>query len=245
MRRKYTILLVCGIILLLGIITAALFYFGILQFNNPPRETYPVRGVDVSHYQGEINWSVLCQQDIRFAFIKATEGSTYVDNCFEANYAAAIQTDLRVGAYHFFSFDSPGATQANNFITTVSAYDDMLPPVVDVEFYGKYISEPPSDIETLQQELSALLNALENHYGIKPILYATQEAYDLLLKDDFSDYDLWIRNVLTTPAVDGWTFWQYSNRGRLDGYIGEEFYIDLNVFRGTIEEFQSYGKPTA
>lgn len=117
--------------------------------------------------------------------------------------------------------------------------------MVDLEFYGSYFSEPLSR-ETVGIELDALLSALEEQYGQKPILYATEESYEAYLAGGYAEYDIWIRNVLTTPALsDGrkWTFWQYSNRGRLDGYGGEEKYIDLNVFRGSREEFANYGKP--
>ena len=69
-------------------------------------------------------------------FIKATEGSSFVDEHFAYNYAEARKTDLAVGAYHFFSYDSPGAAQAENFINTVAPHAGMLPPVIDVEFYG-------------------------------------------------------------------------------------------------------------
>ena len=69
-----------------GITGVLLFYFGILQLNNPSGKTYPVRGVDVSSYQGDIDWPVLAQQDIQFAFIKATEGSSFTDPCFAENF---------------------------------------------------------------------------------------------------------------------------------------------------------------
>lgn len=134
-RRTAVILTVLLVIAVIAIITI-LFMLGIIKINTPSRAQYPVRGVDVSSYQGEINWEVLASQDLQFAFIKATEGSSHVDKYFESNFREALQTGLRVGAYHFFSYDSSGATQADNFIATVSKITNMLPPVVDVEFYG-------------------------------------------------------------------------------------------------------------
>ena len=76
-------------------------------------------GVDVSAFQGKIDWHILAGESISFAFIKATEGSGYVDDNFEDNWRKASQTDLKIGAYHFFSYDSSGLTQAENFIQTV------------------------------------------------------------------------------------------------------------------------------
>ena len=221
-----------------------LFHFGILKPNNPSRAQYPVRGVDVSAYQGDIDWEVLSRQGIAFAFIKATEGSSYVDEYFEANFTGARQTSLKAGAYHFFSFDSPGETQADNFIAHVPIVSGALPPVVDFEFYdGK--EENPPDPDGVRKELNDLLDRLETHYGTKPIIYSTNKTYGLYLAGYYEGYDIWIRNILTAPKPlenQEWTFWQYTNRERLDGYGGPEYYIDMNVFNGTIDDFANYAK---
>ena len=137
-----------------------------------------------------------------------------------------------MGAYHFFSFDSPAETQAGHFIETVHAFDGMLPPVVDFEFYGDKQASPPP-VEPTVQQLWAMLGKLEQHYGMTPVLYATEETYRMYLEGRFDEYPLWIRNVTGRPDTDrDWLFWQYSNRGRLDGYTGDERFIDLNVFAG-------------
>ncbi|MDR0918019.1 MAG: DUF1294 domain-containing protein [Oscillospiraceae bacterium] len=219
-----------------------LFYHGVLLFNNPSKKNYPVRGVDVSSYQGEIDWALLAENDIEFAFIKATEGSSFVDEYFLKNYENALKTDLRIGAYHFFSYDSSGLTQAQNFISVVGKIDDMLPPVVDVEFYGDKEKNLP-DKDDVTRELTAFLTAIEEHYNQKPIIYATEKSYKLYISENFSDYDIWIRNVFTSPSNNkDWTFWQYTNREKLDGYSGKEKFIDMNVFNGSQEEFESYGE---
>ncbi|MES5939626.1 MULTISPECIES: GH25 family lysozyme [unclassified Bacillus cereus group] len=94
------------------------------------------------------------------------------------------------------------------------------------------------------KELLVMVEMLEKHYSKKVILYATQEAYDLYIKDAYPQCDIWIRSVFTKPSLSDerkWTFWQYTNRGRLNGYNGKEKYIDLNVFYGNEEEFENYG----
>lgn len=244
MKKKRIIVsfLATAALILTGGILACLFYTGVLLFNNPSAAEYPIRGVDVSSYQGTINWQVLAQENIQFAFIKATEGRGFVDPCFAENYAGAAQTGLRVGAYHFFSYDSSGDTQADNFIAAVQPLENMLPPVIDVEFYGDKEKNPPHKEEVVRN-LSAMIRRLEEHYGMTPILYATEKSYRLFLAEDFEECDIWIRNVLGRPTLsDGreWTFWQYANRGRLSGYSGRERYIDLNVFQGSAEEFATY-----
>ncbi|MBR5252322.1 MAG: glycoside hydrolase family 25 protein, partial [Clostridia bacterium] len=215
---------------------------GVILLNNPSKRKYPVRGVDVSHYQGEIDWNVLSGENIDFAFIKATEGSSFVDDRFAYNFAEAQKCNIAVGAYHFFSFSSSGLTQAENFISTVSPFEGMLPPVVDLEFYGEF-AETPLSKESVDKELRTMLDTLEEYYGLKPIIYATEESYELYLANDYEEYDIWIRNVKTKAKMsDGrqWTFWQYTNRERLDGYNGQEKFIDMNVFFGSEEEFAAY-----
>ena len=229
---------------IVGIALFLLFWNGILLFNGFAATKYEVHGVDLSHYPGEVNWQVLAKEDIDFAFLKATEGSDYVDANFAENLTGALHTDLRVGAYHFFSFSSAGATQAENFIAHVPTDADLLPPVVDLELYGSFL-ENPLRRDKVQAELNTLLAKLESAYGKKPILYVTETSYDLYIAGDYSDYDIWFREVITRPKLSddrAWTFWQYSNRGRLKGYEGEERYIDLNVFYGTREEFEQYGR---
>lgn len=235
-----------GIVWAVGVticaIIAMLYYFGVIQLNNPSYTDYPVRGVDVSNYQGEIDWDILSEQNIKFAFIKATEGSSFVDARFKTNYENAQKTQLRVGAYHFFSFQSQGITQAENFIETVPKIENMLPPVVDFEFYGGLEKKPPEKTETREQ-LNIMLSELEAYYGMKPIIYVKKEAYDTYLQDGYEEYDIWIRSVYNMQIDLGdcdWVFWQYSNRMHLKGYDGKEYYIDMNAFYGTEEEFQKY-----
>jgi len=237
-KNKITVAILGGIIITAAAICILLLYNGILWFNNPSKTKFPVRGIDVSVYQGVIDWTVLSKQGIHFAYIKATEGSSFVDEKFMTNFENAQKTDLLVGAYHFFSYDSSGLTQADNFISVVPRIEKMLPPVVDVEFYGDREKNPLSKTDT-QVILTVLLNKLENYYGIRPIIYATQRSYELYIKDSYQDYSIWIRNVFMKPYLGDhreWTIWQYSNREKLQGYAGEEKFIDMNVFHGSLEE---------
>jgi len=228
--------------LLAATILFALVRSGTILPNNPSKDQYPVRGVDVSRYQGQIDWDTLASSGISFAFIKATEGSSHVDPCFRYNYEEARKTGLRTGAYHFFSYDSEGRTQAEHYIAVVEKADDMLPPVIDLEFYGDKEQNPPKQ-DQVRKELTVMLDRLEEHYSMKPIIYATEKSYALYLAGSFQAYDIWIRNVITTPQLSDhreWTFWQYTDRGKLAGYQGTEKYIDMNVFNGNKEDFLKY-----
>lgn len=232
----------CSLAVIAVLVFMVLVLNGVIIPNKPSEEMYPVRGVDVSEYQGEIDWEVLAPQSIDFAFIKATEGSSYTDSCFEYNIQNALQTDLKIGAYHFFSYDSSGKTQAENFINVVGSNDSLLPPVVDVEFYGDYVKNPANKDDAVK-ELADMLSILEEYYGKRPIIYATNKAYKMYISDTFSDYDIWIRDVVKSPSLgDGkeWKFWQYSAKGKMEGYNGEEKFIDLNVYNGSVSDFEMY-----
>lgn len=158
-RRLLRWLLPAAALLTAAAVLAALFFTGVLKLNTPSRERYPVRGVDVSSWQGEIDWPTLAGQGLSFAFIKATEGSGFTDPRFSYNWEEARKTALRVGAYHFFSYDSPGKTQADNFIAAVPREPGALPPVVDVEFYGDKAADPPAAAD-VHPQLDALGSAV-------------------------------------------------------------------------------------
>jgi len=217
---------------------------GLLWFNMPSNNLYPVRGVDVSHYQGNIEWDQLYEQGITFAFIKATEGSGTVDECFDANWLNARAAGIAVGGYHFFSFDSPGSSQAENFCNIVPTAADALPPVIDLEYYRSGDLPPKAEV---QENLRVMLERLRSEYGKRPIVYTTAACYEAYLKDSGFDCTLWVRSIYSVPGgvlADRWAFWQYNPRGRLDGYTGGTDLIDLNVYRGTSESFrQTFGLP--
>jgi lysozyme len=224
----------------LMLLFAILVYKKIIIINHPSNERYPIAGVDISHYQGNINWNDLARQNIDFAFIKATEGSGTVDEYFKQNWSNAQETTIIIGAYHFFSFDSSVETQAENYISSVGSLNGKLPPVIDFEFYSNYEDNPP-DVNITRAALQNLLDKLENYYGAKPMIYATAKSYNLYIKDEFNDYSLWIRNVYYSPNIgmkNKWKFWQYTDRAVLEGYHSDEEYIDMNVFNGTEEDFR-------
>ncbi|MGE9362424.1 GH25 family lysozyme [Isoptericola nanjingensis] len=241
--RRALAVAVGAVVVLLGVL-ALLVWNGVLWPNRLAADRYAVRGVDVSAYQGEIDWPVLADQDLDFAFIKATEGSAHEDERFAASWEGARATDLLVGAYHFLSFESPGADQAAHMIDVVPAESGTLPPVVDVEYYGDFAADPPT-VDELRGILDPMLDALEEHYGVPPILYTTQQIRADYLGDDYDRYPLWIRSVASTPDLPrrDWEFWQYSDRDTLPGYAGEEEHIDMNVFDGTIGDLSALTQP--
>lgn len=237
--------IICLITLLLAI--ALLFslinlWLYITESKTDPTEPYPVKGVDVSVYQKEINWRGLEKEDIKFAFIKATEGSTYIDGRFSYNWNEASKTDIKIGAYHFMSYDTPGETQAKNFIKTVDKKWGMLPPVVDVEFYGKYLEKHPSRA-LMKEILSIILDKLENHYGRKPIIYTNTYIYNTYISGEYDDYPIWISDPdIPDRLSDGrdWLFCQYTFKAVSENIADGRKYVDMNVFNGNEWQFRKY-----
>ncbi|MGN1205853.1 MAG: glycoside hydrolase family 25 protein [Eubacterium sp.] len=238
-KRKWVILL--GIVLLAVGMFSLLVGMKVVQINTLLAARYPVKGIDVSHYQGEIDWEKMKSYGMEFAYIKATEGSGYVDENFEENWREAEKAKLLCGAYHFFSFESEGKKQAEHFIKNVGDLKGRMIPVIDVEYYGKYAKMPP-DIEKMKKELQDMVKRLEEKYGRKPMIYCTYSVYRRYIDGAFDEVPLWIRNVYYPPEDLGrkWTLWQYTDKAQLDGYNGDEKAIDCNVFQGEKEQLQDY-----
>ena len=207
---------------------------------HPSDTRYPVRGLDVSHHQGVINWSDVATGDASFVFIKATEGGDWIDPQFSNNWRGAQAAGVARGAYHFFTFCRSGVEQAANFIAAVPNDPDMLPPAVDLEFGGNCAGG--SSRLNIEQELDAFLDAVEARYGRAAILYATDEFFKAHLVGGGRDNQLWLRSLIVEPRYSDrdWTFWQYSGFGRSPGIDGP---VDWNAFAGTEATFARWLGP--
>jgi lysozyme len=233
--------LLCGTLIFTIGITFALFYFGFLQINNPDKTRYPIRGIDVSRFQGEIDWQTLKKEEIRFVLIKTTEGGDLRDANFFDNWNESKKAGFVRGAYHFFTFCRPGREQAHNFLATVPIETEKLPPVIDLEFGGNCSAKPERKI--LLKELGDFIAEIERVFHRKPILYVKYDSYRSYIQGDFEHLHLWIQDRFFYPELPDkrkWSFWQYSSRGRLQSI---ETYVDLNVFNGTEQEFFQLVKP--
>ena len=238
MRKRVKTIIALSILLILALSLGLVWGIvsGVIRLQSPSRAAYPCRGVDVSHYQGNIDCPVLAENEIDFAYIKATEGSTHTDERFAVNFAAALETRLMVGAYHFFSADSPGRAQAEHFLAATDRRSGVLIPMVDVELSAS------ADAEAVRRELGDFIAAVRDAYGRPPAIYTTTKNYRLFIAGYFKDCPIWIRSVYFKPLLaDGrdWTIWQYTDKEKLAGYIGEETFIDMNVFYATRERMRA------
>ena len=233
-----------GAIGIVAVFVIAIYYFFVgpysfrwkAMYSEPVYpEGYNIRGIDISHYQGIIDWETLRNASmnndpIRFVFIKSTEGESLMDENFNLNFHSAKKNDLIRGAYHFFIPDADPVKQANFYLRQVQLEAGDLPPVLDVEKAGKCSKKE------LQKNVKIWLDIIEKHYAVKPILYTGYKFKQKYLNDSiFNSYPYWIAHyyVPQLKYKGEWKFWQHTDRGRIDGITGD---VDCNIFNGTLEE---------
>jgi lysozyme len=242
--RKSTIALLSFLALAIAGIGGGLFYFGAFHVNHPSRSQFPIRGIDISNHQKNIDWNRIDPSEVNFVLIKATEGGDFKDPTFQTNWQHVRERKLVSGAYHFFTFCKSGQEQAKNYIDTVPQAKYTLPPVIDLEFIGNCKKTPTP--ASLEKELQSFIDLVEARYQKKPLLYTTYEFYDAYLRGKYPTSPIWISdfyswNKLPTLS-DGksWTFWQYSERGKVSGI---DSLVDLDVFNGTQAQFEKLVNP--
>jgi lysozyme len=201
--------------------------------NLPKRlQHFKIIGIDVSHYQGEIDWNqvkTIDKRPISFVVIRATQGDDGDDSRFKRNWDAVKEKGLIRGAYHYYRPNENSIKQADNFIKKVKLSKGDLPPILDIEKFSRIQSR-----RSLRIGLKKWLDKVELHYGVKPIIYTGASHYkDLLNNETFAEYILWVANYNDVEKpfrkeID-WKFWQYRDWGRVKGIKGE---VDLNVFNG-------------
>lgn len=198
-------------------------------------DRYPVRGIDVSSHNGDIDFSKVRADGYEFAFIKASEGSDFKDKNFRTNYAKARKAGIKTGAYHFFRFDKDGVDQAINFLKAVGNRRLDLGLAVDVEQQGN-----PEGIskDLITERLTAMVEFLYL-MGYRVTFYTNKTGYEEFLMESFPGYPLWICSFSEHPIDADWTYWQYDHHGKVNGIKGD---VDLNAYNGTREEFEKSGQ---
>lgn len=204
--------------------------------------SYPVHGTDASKYQGTVNWGEARESGVSFAFLKATEGGDRVDDYFAVNWRNARAAGIPRGAYHFYYFCRPAIEQARWFISHVPNEPGALPPVLDMEWNHLSPScklRPPA--ETVKKEMKIFLDAIEKHYGKKPIIYTSIDFFDDNGLAQFRGYPYWLRSVAGHPSErygsHPFTFWQYTGTGSIPGIRGD---ADINVFNGSERQWRDW-----
>jgi lysozyme len=212
-----------------------------INFGKSSPRKLAVHGVDVSRWQGNIDWAKLRGQGANFAYIKATDGGDHLDPMFKKNWRAAHSAGLKRGAYHFFYWCRTAGDQADWFIRNVPRVEGALPPVIDVEWNGESSCKRRPSAAKVREKMQVFMDRLEAHYGQRPIIYTSPDFYRDNLKGAFPNHPFWLRSVARHPAKTypgrKWVFWQYSGSGLSQGVRGR---IDLNVFHGSEDEWHQW-----
>ncbi len=205
-------------------------------------DRYAVHGTDAARFQTRLDWATARANGVSFAFIKATEGGDLVDPMFKAHWAAARAAGVRRGAYHFWYHCRPGVEQARWFIRNVPRGAGDLPPVLDLEwtpFSPTCTRRTPGP--ELRREAEAFMDAIERHYGQRPIVYVSPDIYRDAELWRLRGAEFWLRSVAGHPAQvypgQDWVFWQYSSTAIIPGITGN---ADANAFAGSTADWSAW-----
>ena len=234
----------------------------VYQGERPIYTTEHIYGIDISRYQHDfgkkhysIDWSKIrishlgsksnkrisgtVDYPVSFCYIKSTEGTTITNKYFVNDYKNARNHGIRCGAYHFFSTRTSGTQQANYFIQNTLFHPGDLPPVLDVEPSAALIKEM-GGTEVLLNRIRVWMKAVENHLGVKPILYVSQNFINKYLADadDIKEeYQVWIARYGEYKPDVKLAIWQLSPDGHVNGIHGE---VDINIFNGYRDRFDEF-----
>ena len=197
-----------------------------------------VSGLDVSRWQGEINWPKVAAEGHRFVFIRASIGDTYVDPHFAQNWAGARGAGLLVSAYHVMRFDQDPQAQVDHFLAVLDGRVPDLPLVLDLERTDHASSD------TITASIGVALERLESLVDRRPLIYTARWWWHRYVRSRvrWADYDLWIASYTREPYLPRewtqWQFWQYTAKGRVAGISGRT--VDLNWFNGQESDLVAY-----
>ena len=184
-------------------------------------------GIDISKHQGDINWEELKKnQSIKFIYIKATEGSDFVDPRYHENIRNARKHGFKVGSYHFLSTRSAATTQFYNFIRNAKREDQDLIPIIDIERLS------PWNSQQLRDSVKVFADLIEDYYGCKPLLYTSEKFFTSNLGRAFAHYPLFIAKYSSNQPNIGykWILWQFSDCGYFKAVKGNYGEVDLSRF---------------
>ncbi|NQS91642.1 MAG: glycoside hydrolase family 25 protein, partial [Chloroflexi bacterium] len=211
-----------------------------------------VDGLDVSHWQGTINWTQVANANIKFTFAKGTEGVGWTDVKFHTNMNQGRDAGIFMGVYHFARPDlgNSGAAEANYFLSVAGDYLDSgyLRPVLDLEV-GSSLGRV-----ALSNWVLEWMETVKDRTGISPLIYTNVNFINNYLTEAVTEYDLWVAHWTcvakptyyypNTGMYRDWAFWQYygpggcgSNAGFVPGITTN---IDLNIFNGVEAGLSEY-----
>lgn len=198
-----------------------------------------LRGIDVSYYQGTIQWGQVYNDGRRFAIIRVSDGIGFEDPKFESYWSNSDNAGLVQGAYQFFRPNQNALDQADLMIRKLNAVGfraSDIPPVLDVEVTGGESNA------TIANKINNWVDRVRNQTGRKPIIYTSPGFWSSIGNPDIPNTYLWVAHWTTAscpsipPTWAKWRFWQHSSTGSVNGISGN---VDLDRFNGTLAEVKS------
>lgn len=199
-------------------------------------DDFSVRGIDISAHNGAIDFDAVKADGISFVYIKATEGADFKDPAFVDNYRKARNAGLKIGAYHFFRFNTPGHSQAINLLHSVASRRLDMPLVIDLE---EWTNDKNMHTDSIAGNLIEMITHLTDA-GVPVMIYTNKDGYDRFVFRRLSHIPLWLCSFTDIPASAPWTMWQHSHSGVVHGVRG---HVDTNVFHADSAAFSSWAKP--
>jgi len=197
-----------------------------------------LKGIDVSHWQGDINWDLVKNDDISFAYIKATEGVDYIDPKFSINLQEAKKAGLLVGAYHFCTPSNlkDAKDEVLHFTNVIQKHVGIeqlnLPPVLDIE------KNQGLNKEQISELVEAWVAMVKQETQKQPIIYSYAYFIRDFLDKRLNTIPLWLahydqKQLPFSLPWPSWVFLQFTDQGQVNGINGN---VDLNEFNGGIDE---------
>lgn len=238
-RLAFWCIFVCLIFIITDIVL--LLFFGKIWFVNPMKKEYKIMGINVSSKQGKISWDAVALQNIDFAFIRATEGESLVDNNFTDNFGSALSAGIESAPLHDFTFTASGKDQAEAFINAVGDKKDrQLPPVVQIRLYGRFVAAPPQKDEVVT-ELREFIDEVYKKYGLQPIIMADNEIYEEYIDGSFTDSPICLRSVYSKPSEnESFMFWLFNPKTKINGCETSEYMDKITILKSEEEYYNLF-----
>lgn len=208
-----------------------------------------IKGVDVSRYQGPVDWEAIASAGIRFAAARATIGNYYTDPTFGANWRGIKSAGIFRTAYHVLRPDNSAQSQMDLFLLALEGEPSDMPLALDVEIVKSGEDDDPFPPAQINSRVLQCAQILEKETDRKPIFYTAVWVVNHMLLDgkppDFlGDYDLWVANYEVEEPIlpagwSKWRIWQYTQKGEPIG-MPEASALDYNYFNGTEEDLADY-----
>jgi len=248
-RRRWTVV-VAGVAISVAFVIAYAVLFGgegeeddddgLVDLTPPPcREGPTIPGIDVSYYQNTIAWRRVRKAGVLFAFIRVSDGASFIDPSFERNWTRARPTGIMRGAYQYFRPEENARTQADLLIAAIRHDPGELPPVIDVERMGG------RSRAQVKRAIRTWVERVRDKLGVEPIVYTGPDFWtDEMRGADLASQPLWIAHYIAAcptipPRWRAWAFWQHTDRGAVPGITGP---VDLDVFAGTFTELEDFAR---